>query len=82
MRQTATPHNPSFASDIGALAGLYRTVFWMIGRKSHYGRIWPPEADMGSPDAMEDGEEQPEPKIEAPAFEVKERTMAEVGARE
>jgi len=23
------------------LAGLYRTVFWMIGRKAQYGRIWP-----------------------------------------
>lgn len=47
MRQATTPHNPSIASDLGALAGLYRTVFWMIGRKSQYGRIWPPEAEMG-----------------------------------
>lgn len=47
MRQTTTPRTPSIASDLGALAGLYRTVFWMIGRKSQYGRIWPPEADMG-----------------------------------
>ena len=77
MRQTATPHNPSLATDIGALAGLYRTVFWMIGRKSRYGRIWPPEADMGK--------EEPAPSIEAPeapVFEMKERAMAEVGARE
>jgi len=49
MRQATTPRTPSIASDLGALAGLYRTVFWMIGRKSRYGRIWPPEADMGKP---------------------------------
>jgi len=35
-------------SDLGSLAGLYRTVFWMIGRKAQYGRIWPREADMGT----------------------------------
>jgi hypothetical protein len=73
MRQ-ATPHNPSIASDLGALAGLYRTVFWMIGRKSRYGRIWPPEAEMGTPES--------EARIEAPVFDVKERTAVEVGARE
>lgn len=47
MRQATANQSPSLVSDIGALAGLYRTVFWMIGRKSSYGRIWPPEADMG-----------------------------------
>jgi len=55
MRQGIPPHNPSIASDLGALAGLYRTVFWMIGRKSQYGRIWPPEADMGKPTDMAAG---------------------------
>jgi hypothetical protein len=50
MRQVTVNKTPSFASDIGALAGLYRTVFWMIGRKSQYGRIWPREADMGGPE--------------------------------
>lgn len=40
---------PSLVSDLGALAGLYRTVFHMIGRKAQYGRVWPPEADMGPP---------------------------------
>jgi hypothetical protein len=74
MRQTTTPHNPSIKSDLGALAGLYRTVFWMIGRKSQYGRIWPREADMGSLES--------EPMIEAPLFEMPERSAVEVGARE
>lgn len=41
---------PSLINDIGALAGLYRTVFWMMGRKAQYGRIWPREADMGEPE--------------------------------
>jgi hypothetical protein len=74
MRRATTSHNPSIASDLGALAGLYRTVFWMIGRKSQYGRIWPEEADMGKPE--------PAPTIEAPVFEVKNRTVVEVVARE
>jgi len=39
----------SLFSELGALAGLYRTVLWMIGRKTQYGRVWPPEADMGAP---------------------------------
>ena len=80
MRQATTIHRPSTSNrpsllhDLGALAGLYRTVFWMIGRKSRYGRIWPPEADMGKPES--------EVLIEAPVFEVKDRTVVEVGARE
>ncbi len=40
---------PSLVSELGSLAALYRTVFWMIGRKAQYGRVWPPEADMGPP---------------------------------
>ncbi len=40
---------PSLVSELGSLAGLYRTVFWMMGRKAQYGRVWPPEADLGAP---------------------------------
>ena len=47
MRQPTLTRMPSLASDIFSLARLYRTVFWMIGRKAQYGRIWPREADMG-----------------------------------
>jgi hypothetical protein len=74
IHRPSTNHRPSLASDLGALAGLYRTVFWMIGRKSQYGRIWPPEADMGKPELA--------PTIEGPVFEAKARTAVEVGARE
>jgi hypothetical protein len=76
MRQGTASHNPSIASDLGALAGLYRTVFWMIGRKSRYGRVFPPEADMGTAD------EATTAPIEAPVFEMPERSAVEVGARE
>jgi hypothetical protein len=37
-------------SDLESLAGLYRTVLMMMGRKARYGRIWPPEAEMAGPD--------------------------------
>jgi len=47
MRLSTAISKPSFVNDLGSLAGLYRTVFWMIGRKAQYGRIWPREADMG-----------------------------------
>ena len=47
MRLSTAINKPSFVNDLGSLAGLYRTVFWMIGRKAQYGRIWPREADMG-----------------------------------
>ena len=46
MRHQNYSPNPSFTSELGALAGLYRTVFWMMGRKARYGRLWPPEAEM------------------------------------
>ena len=36
-------HSPSLVQDIGALAGLYRTVFRMMGRKIQYGQVWPDE---------------------------------------
>lgn len=49
MRHPGANQNPSLVADIGSLAGLYRTVFWMIGRKARYGRLWPPEAEMASP---------------------------------
>jgi len=49
MRNSSSNHNPSLVADIGSLAGLYRTVFWMMGRKARYGRLWPPEAEMATP---------------------------------
>jgi len=49
MRQLGANQNPSLVADIGSLAGLYRTVFWMMGRKARYGRLWPPEAEMTTP---------------------------------
>jgi hypothetical protein len=49
MRHLSANQNPSLVSDIGSLAGLYRTVFWMMGRKARYGRLWPPEAEMTKP---------------------------------
>jgi hypothetical protein len=55
MRHPNFSQNPSFTNDLNAIAGLYRTVFWMMGRKARYGRIWPPEADMGPPDEAVSG---------------------------
>jgi hypothetical protein len=49
MRNATVNGNPSLTSELGALAGLYRTVFWMMGRKARYGRLWPPEAEMATP---------------------------------
>ena len=49
MRHLGSDQNPSLVADIGSLAGLYRTVFWMMGRKARYGRLWPPEAEMTTP---------------------------------
>jgi hypothetical protein len=49
----------------------------MIGRKSRYGRIWPPEAEMGKEEATL--------MIEAPVYDVFEanaRSAVEVGVRE
>jgi hypothetical protein len=51
MRHVNSSHNPSLANELGSLAGLYRTVFWMMGRKARYGRLWPPEAEMPARDA-------------------------------
>lgn len=50
MRQASSNHNPTLMGDLASLAGLYRTVFMMMGRKARYGRIWPPEAEMAGPD--------------------------------
>jgi len=52
MRLSTASNKPSFVNDLGSLAGLYRTVFWMIGRKAQYGRIWPREADMGPDESL------------------------------
>lgn len=49
MPAATVKEKPSLVSEIGALAGLYRTVFWMMGKKAKYGRVFPPEAEMGSP---------------------------------
>ena len=64
MRNLNTNHDPSLAADLGSLAGLYRTVFWMIGRKAKYGRLWPAEAEMAAPDDGHFGAEAP-PVMEA-----------------
>lgn len=50
MRHANGRQNPSLVSDLASLAGLYRTVFRMMGRKARYGRPWPPEAEMAGPD--------------------------------
>ncbi|MDO8615518.1 MAG: hypothetical protein Q7T33_07235 [Dehalococcoidia bacterium] len=36
-RQTA---GPTLVQDLGALAGLYRTVFWLIGQRLQHGKEW------------------------------------------
>jgi hypothetical protein len=77
MRDSTVSRTPSLAQELVSLAGLYRNVFWMIGRKAQYGRIWPREADMGGekPAAVS--------TPEAPQFfEVTQATAMEVGARE
>lgn len=32
--------DPSVVRDLGALADLYRTVFWMMGRRIQHGPTW------------------------------------------
>jgi hypothetical protein len=80
MRQATTPQTPSIGSDLGTLAGLYRTVFWMIGRKSQYGRIWPQEAEMAGLDRGSDPDRAVD--VESPVFKVESRPAVEVGAKE
>ena len=36
-RQT---EGPTLVQDLGALAGLYRTVFWLIGQRLQHGKDW------------------------------------------
>ena len=31
---------PGLISDLGSIAGLYGTVFWMMGKRLRYGRDW------------------------------------------
>lgn len=31
---------PTLVKDLGALADLYRTVFWMMGQRIQHGRTW------------------------------------------
>jgi hypothetical protein len=52
MRLSTATNKPSLVNELGSLAHLYRTVFWMIGRKAQYGRIWPREADMGPDESL------------------------------
>lgn len=33
--------SPSLVHDLGALAGLYRNVFWMMGHKERWPLVWP-----------------------------------------
>jgi hypothetical protein len=50
--------SPTLVQEIGALAGLYRTVFWMIGRKIQYGQVWPDEVYKVMPTASQINEEE------------------------
>jgi len=36
----AATKDPRLIDDIGSVAGLYRTVFWMVGKRLRYGRDW------------------------------------------
>jgi hypothetical protein len=38
--RTRDDREPSLISDIGAIAGLYRTIFWMMGQRLHHGPAW------------------------------------------
>jgi len=77
MRQPTFSKTPSLASDIGSLAGLYRTVFWMFGRKARYGRVWPREADMGADESVS-----VPPLPPATAFEALHARPVEAGVRD
>ena len=77
MRQSMLTRTSSLASDLGSLAGLYRTVFWMIGRKSQYGRIWPREADMGPNESLP-----VPPPAPLASFEVSHTTAVQAGVRD
>jgi hypothetical protein len=35
-----TKESPSLLQDLGAIAGLYRGVFTLMGRRMHYGPDW------------------------------------------
>jgi hypothetical protein len=32
--------DPGLIEDLGSVAGLYRTVFWMMGKRLRYGPDW------------------------------------------
>jgi hypothetical protein len=83
MRSTSAINKPSFVNDLGSLAGLYRTVFWMIGRKAQYGRIWPREADMGP--GVDVGPDEPlvvPPSPPVTSFEAPPASPVEAGTRD
>jgi len=77
MRESTVSDTPSLGQELASLAGLYRTVIWMIGRKAQYGRIWPAEADMGrdEPAAVS-------PPVPAQYREARYATPVEAGARD
>jgi len=76
MRHLGSSQNPSLVADIGSLAGLYRTVFWMIGRKARYGRLWPPEAEMATPYDAQDVTPPP------PVMEMSRADLVEAASRD
>ena len=48
--------SPTLAQELGALAGLYRMVFWMMGRKIQYGQVWPDEVYLAPQDTRADAQ--------------------------
>ena len=76
MRNSIAHKNPSLTSELGSLAGLYRTVFWMMGRKARYGRLWPPEAEMAPP------YEEPVVAPQPPVMEPTRPHLVEVASRD
>ena len=83
MRLSTAINKPSFVNDLGSLAGLYRTVFWMIGRKAQYGRIWPREAEMGP--GVDVGPDEPltvPPSPPITSFEAPPASPVEAGTRD
>lgn len=45
-------NGPSVIEDLGALAELYRRVFWMMGQRLQHPREWPPEPTQIEPQLM------------------------------
>jgi len=45
-------NGPSVIEDLGALAELYRRVFWMMGQRLQHPREWPHEPTQIDPQFM------------------------------